>query len=291
VAACARELRHGELQHAARAKNWLTQALNPPRGGGNQPVRANSAGCRRTFAWNVAGNNPVPTPAAATDRNLLIWATPHGFLKAALQNNATVKSQTVGGKKLNVVSFTTADKRKMTGYINDQNLVERVETWIDNPVLGDMLVQARHSDYKLRQRQPRQDRAGAGGYGPGFDDHRGSTPPWPAVRNRSAIPRRRRFASSRRNCRGVHFVAAVAQRGIVKDYITVIEGPQAKSVRWPCVGSGLHKPIRYPVNSTILTTRADSHLRRRGITQRIRPTSSSMTGSEGAARINRQIGH
>ena len=36
----------------------------------------------------------------------------------------------------------------MNGYINDQNLVERVETWIDNALLGDMLFEARYSDYK-----------------------------------------------------------------------------------------------------------------------------------------------
>ena len=31
---------------------------------------------------------------------------------------------------------------KLVGYINDQHLVERVETWLENPVFGDMLVQA-----------------------------------------------------------------------------------------------------------------------------------------------------
>jgi hypothetical protein len=40
------------------------------------------------------------------------------------------------------------NKAKVNGYINDQNLVERVETWIDNPFLGDMLFEAIYSDYK-----------------------------------------------------------------------------------------------------------------------------------------------
>jgi len=34
---------------------------------------------------------------------------------------------------------------KLVGYINDQHLVERVETWLENPVFGDMLVQANYT--------------------------------------------------------------------------------------------------------------------------------------------------
>src|SRR5207247_1442572 len=37
---------------------------------------------------------------------------------------------------------------KISGYINDQDLLERVETHIDNPVLGDMLVESVYADYK-----------------------------------------------------------------------------------------------------------------------------------------------
>jgi glyoxylase-like metal-dependent hydrolase (beta-lactamase superfamily II) len=36
----------------------------------------------------------------------------------------------------------------VTGYINDQNMVERVDTWVDHPILGDLLVQSDYSDYK-----------------------------------------------------------------------------------------------------------------------------------------------
>ena len=40
------------------------------------------------------------------------------------------------------------NKAAVNGYINDQNLVEKVETWLDNAMLGDMLFDARYSDYK-----------------------------------------------------------------------------------------------------------------------------------------------
>ena len=73
---------------------------------------------------------------------------PHGFLRAAAARNATVEARTIGGKKYNVVSFVGDNKAKVNGYINDQNLVERVETLIDNPFLGDMPFEAIYSDYK-----------------------------------------------------------------------------------------------------------------------------------------------
>ena len=72
-----------------------------------------------------------------------IWTTPHGFLKAAVANNAT--SQPVeGGSE---VSFTLGQNRYV-GTINAQNEVERVQTWIDNPVLGDTPVEFNYSDYQ-----------------------------------------------------------------------------------------------------------------------------------------------
>ena len=36
----------------------------------------------------------------------------------------------------------------MNGYLNDQNLVERVETWIDNAMYGDLQWEAVYSDYQ-----------------------------------------------------------------------------------------------------------------------------------------------
>jgi hypothetical protein len=81
-------------------------------------------------------------------QQLEIWMMPQRFLRAAAKNNATVKSQTIGGKKYNVVTFMGQNKAKVNGYINDQNMVERVETWIDNAMLGDMLFDSAYTDYK-----------------------------------------------------------------------------------------------------------------------------------------------
>src|SRR5262245_62641535 len=47
-----------------------------------------------------------------------------------------------------IVTFTAPNKMKFEGVINDQNFVERVETWYSSPVLGDTKFEADFSDYK-----------------------------------------------------------------------------------------------------------------------------------------------
>ena len=39
------------------------------------------------------------------------------------------------------VAFTALGKYKVSGAIDDQNMVERTQTWIGNPVLGDLIWQ------------------------------------------------------------------------------------------------------------------------------------------------------
>jgi len=106
-----------------------------------------------TAAWNMAppagapaGTAPAPQaqPAAVEERTMEIWSTPHGFLKAALAN-ASSGSQTDGaGSTVTVM----VGKNKYVGTINAQNHVEKIQTWIDNPVLGDTLVETTFSDYR-----------------------------------------------------------------------------------------------------------------------------------------------
>ena len=37
---------------------------------------------------------------------------------------------------------------RVVGYVNRDNLVTRVDTWLENPVFGDMLVTTEYSDYR-----------------------------------------------------------------------------------------------------------------------------------------------
>jgi glyoxylase-like metal-dependent hydrolase (beta-lactamase superfamily II) len=96
-------------------------------------------------AWNVGPSGPIPQPAAAEERQLLIWLTPHGFIKGALASgNATLTA----GEGSNVVSFTALGKYKIDGTIDASNHVTSVETTTATPVLGDTKLVANYSDYK-----------------------------------------------------------------------------------------------------------------------------------------------
>ena len=154
---------------SSREEITRRQGNYPPRGGGGTPIQGEQ---RQIFvvsgdyAWNVDGTNPVPLTTRylyaipfAELRQLDIWLTPHGFLKSAMAaGNATATTVTVvgasnagmtqNGKKATIVSFTALGKYKVNGMINDQNLVEMVQTWVANPVLGDMLYETRMTDYK-----------------------------------------------------------------------------------------------------------------------------------------------
>ncbi|PYS05842.1 MAG: MBL fold metallo-hydrolase [Acidobacteria bacterium] len=90
----------------------------------------------------------VVNPNTNWAQQLDLWMTPYGFLKAAAANNATANSQTLGGKKYSVVTFMGQNNAKVNGYINEQNMVEKVETWIDNAVTGDTHLEAVYTGYK-----------------------------------------------------------------------------------------------------------------------------------------------
>jgi glyoxylase-like metal-dependent hydrolase (beta-lactamase superfamily II) len=100
------------------------------------------------LAWSVpptiARQAPISQPAAVEERQAEIWATPQGFVKAALSNNAASKPQKGGVE----ISFTVDGKYRYVGTINANNEVERVQTWIDTPVLGDTPVETSYTDYK-----------------------------------------------------------------------------------------------------------------------------------------------
>jgi glyoxylase-like metal-dependent hydrolase (beta-lactamase superfamily II) len=105
------------------------------------------------YAWNMAvpagspagaAPAPQPQPAAVAERTMEIWSTPHGFLRAAAANGAT--SEVVDGGSQ--ITFTLDGKYRYVGRIDARNQLEHVETWIDNPVLGDTRVEITYSDYR-----------------------------------------------------------------------------------------------------------------------------------------------
>jgi glyoxylase-like metal-dependent hydrolase (beta-lactamase superfamily II) len=93
---------------------------------------------------NITANSPWP-------QQLQVWLTPHGFVRLAAGNNPTAETQTAGGRTFNIVSFNVnraGTNYPMRGYFNPQNVLEKIETWLDDPIFGDMLVEAEFSGYR-----------------------------------------------------------------------------------------------------------------------------------------------
>ncbi len=121
---------------------------NPPRGGGAGPfIAATSQGGIRPIPFGP--QTQVRQLTGRTDAGFVQIAlmTPHGFLKAAAAANATAASATRGGRTIHTVSFRRGS-HAVSGEIGDRNLVERVQSRLANPVLGDMLVETEFLDYR-----------------------------------------------------------------------------------------------------------------------------------------------
>ena len=248
------------------------QGNYPPRGGGapilgEQPRVVVTSG---EHSWTVFGSTPVPQPAAASVRQLDIWMSPHGFLKAAgAADDATATALTLEGRDLTIVSFTAMDRYRVNGTINEDHLVERVQTWVPNPVFGDMIYDHRYTDYQAfdgvmfptvlhsHQGDPR--------IHPGHN--------WMEIRVTSARPnidpepptlpdvvrdaaRPSLVARSTQMADGVWFVTGGTHHSVAvefSDFVAVVEAPQSEA-RSLAVIEELRrripdKPIRYVVNT------------------------------------------
>jgi glyoxylase-like metal-dependent hydrolase (beta-lactamase superfamily II) len=82
------------------------------------------------------------------------YITPWGFLKGAAENNATASRRRVDGKNYTVLTWSPAVKAPsgkayvINGYVSENNLVDRVETWLGENVMGDMHIVANYTGWK-----------------------------------------------------------------------------------------------------------------------------------------------
>jgi len=74
-----------------------------------------------------------------------LWTNPWAFAKAAVANNAAVSTQTLFGEKYTVATFTLQNKYKVSGFINGENRLERIQTWIDP---NETLVETIYREYQ-----------------------------------------------------------------------------------------------------------------------------------------------
>ena len=90
----------------------------------------------------------------AWGQSLELYITPWGFLKGAAANNATAARRSVEGESFTVLSWSPTVKAPsgksytVNGYVNSDNLVERVETWLGENLMGDMHIVANYSDWR-----------------------------------------------------------------------------------------------------------------------------------------------
>ena len=232
-----------------------TQGENPPRGGGGQPV----AGEQRQifvasgdFAWNVAADVVTPTPIALLDRQLQLWTTPHGIVKAAIANNGTVQSRTI--------AFTAPGRFKVQATLDAQNLVEKIDAVVPNAVLGDMPVEIRYSEYKdfAGVKFPTRIRQTIGGY-PALDLTVTDVQPNVAVDVAVPDPIKQTSApygktATQMAADGVWYITGGSHHSVLiemKDHVILVESPlnddRAAAVLAEVKSLVPNKPIKYVI--------------------------------------------
>ena len=86
--------------------------------------------------------------------SLELYITPWGFLKGAAGNGATLSRRTVDGTRYTVLSWSPQVKAPsgasyvVNGYLNDDNLVVRVETWLGDNIMGNMHILATYAAWR-----------------------------------------------------------------------------------------------------------------------------------------------
>ena len=113
-------------------------------------------------AWHVDGDGaPVAVPLELAEvYQLDIWLTPHGFLKAARMPGANPvglwrweqlekgrDGNVVSPEKVHVVGITVLGKYRVDATINSQNIITRIKTTVNDPVLGDFNIEQESTDF------------------------------------------------------------------------------------------------------------------------------------------------
>jgi glyoxylase-like metal-dependent hydrolase (beta-lactamase superfamily II) len=140
-----------------RDERTRVQAQNPPLGGGNQPIgeQRQTLFFRDGYAWSL-GHGGKPSPAqlerdlrpASEARQTEILFTPQGFLQAALHADPAVHTEKVADKTVTLISFVTANKIALEGALDEQDHLQRIRTWVETPVLGDVVLDSVFSEFQ-----------------------------------------------------------------------------------------------------------------------------------------------
>jgi glyoxylase-like metal-dependent hydrolase (beta-lactamase superfamily II) len=231
-------------------------------GGGAVPIAGEGravGAVAADYAWNVQGPLPTPRQAARAQRLHDLWTTPHGVITAAQRNGATVKWIEGNGRDLAAVSFTEKGVLSATAFVNGDYLVERVESRMPDPVMGDIRVVTEYADYRdfggfkfpVRIRQTM-------GGSPVLDlDVKEVQPNAPvSIAVPDVVRAGKEHVSAEKAAEGVWFLAGGSHNSVaieMKDYVVLVEAPlydgRALAVISEVRKLVPGKPIRYVVNS------------------------------------------
>lgn len=115
-------------------------------GGGALPLmglgeQRASGWLRGDRAWNMVGPAPAAAPVAVDSRIHDLWTTPHGVVKAALRNQATMRGD-------GAVTFEEAGRFRAAVWIGADGLVQRVDSVMPHHVSGDTTFSTVYSDWR-----------------------------------------------------------------------------------------------------------------------------------------------
>jgi glyoxylase-like metal-dependent hydrolase (beta-lactamase superfamily II) len=240
----------------------ITLSRAEPKGGGGYPLagqQRNDQFVSGASAWNMAGTNAQPGPRFVVDRLHQLWVTPHGVIKAAQRNNATVEFQTVGGKSIAAVTFTEPGRFQATAFINDNYLVERVESRLPDPVLGDVASVTSYADYRDQGgiQFPSRIQQSQGGH-PTLDvsvkEVKANVPV--DIQVPEAVLKATERVAVEKVAEGVWFLAGGSHNSVaieMKDHMVLVETPlndgRSTAVMAQVKQLAAGKPIRYTINS------------------------------------------
>jgi glyoxylase-like metal-dependent hydrolase (beta-lactamase superfamily II) len=252
------------LKSYARSMNYETGSLREERvqsradaRGGGLPAMGEArqnVQLSGDYAWTMMADAPAPAPRFLADLQLQLWTSPHGVIKAALANKATVQGRTI--------AFTVPGKLRVRATVDNGNLIEKVEAVFSNAVVGDMPFEASYADYRDfgGVKFPVRIRQSTGGF-PALDLTVGEVRPNASVD--IAVPDPVRQATNpyarvttQMAAEGVWYLTGGSHHSVViemKDHAIVVEAPLSDDRALPVIAEARklvsNKPIRYVVAS------------------------------------------
>jgi glyoxylase-like metal-dependent hydrolase (beta-lactamase superfamily II) len=245
------------------------------------------------YAWHVDGPNgrPVAAPPDDAERwQLDMWLNPPGFLKAARMPGANPKAfwrwelgesgrdgATTVPEKVTEVSIVMFGKYRVDATVNKEHMLQRIHTWVPDPVLGDMnyeheFTNENYVDLGNGIRFPTvwhhhdgwDDNYGAqtvsaahNGFGGQFKNVKANA--CPAVEPVPESVRQTSFAvrvESQKLADGVYLLGGTSHNSVAvefKDFIAVVEAPLDEKRNLAVIDEIVklipNKPIRFLVNT------------------------------------------